>query len=143
MRLSTTLGCLSAVLICAWIAWAAPEQENEQRQVPKEQQEMIDAAGKALEASAALYEVGAGGVTLEGVYSWSRRWADAQADGAAKGEQVKAFIAHRDRMQKLFEKVKGKFDSGVAGGERDKYEAARYYAAEADCLLLKKTPDAK
>jgi len=141
MRLAMTFGLLAGVLLCAWVTWAAPDQESDQRYVSKEQQEMIDAAGNASEASAALYEVGAGGVTLEGVYIWSRRWADAQALDAPKGEQVKAYMAHRDRMKLLFAKVKAKFDTGVAGGTKDRYEAARYYLAEANSLLPKSMRD--
>jgi len=138
MRLSMTFVFLACVLFCAWSAWAVPDDESDQM-ISKVQQEMIDAAGNAFEASAALYEVGAGGVTLEGVYIWSRRWADA----APKGEQLKAYTAHRDRMKNLLDKVKVKFDTGVAGGTKDRYEAARYYAAEADYLLLKMTSNSK
>src|SRR5262245_8816131 len=137
MRLAT-FGLFAGVLFCAWFAWAAPGEESD-RVISTVQQEMIDAAGKAFEASAAMYEVGAGGVTLEGVYTWSRRWADA----SPKGEQLKAYTAHRDRMKDLLEKVKAKFDTGVAGGTKDRYEAARYYAAEADYLLLKMTSNTK
>jgi len=141
MRLAMTFGLLAGVLLCAWVTSAAPEQESGQRQISKEQAEMIDAAENASEASAALHEIGAGGVTLEGVYTWSRRWADAQALDAPKGEQMKAYMAHRDRMKLLFLKVKAKHDTGVAGGEKDKYEAARYYAAEANSLLPKSMRD--
>jgi hypothetical protein len=137
MRL-VTFGVLAGVLFCAWFAWAAPDQESDQM-ISKVQQEMIDAAGEAYEASAAMYDVGAGDVTLEGVYTWSRRWADA----APKGEQLKAYTAHRDRMKNLLAKVKAKFETGLAGGTKDRYAAARYYAAEADYLLLKMTSDAK
>ena len=58
------------VLFCAWVVRAAPDQESGERQASDKQKEMIDAAGRAYEASAALYDVGAGGVTLEGVYTW-------------------------------------------------------------------------
>jgi len=133
----------AVVLLCAWFAWAAPDQESNQPQVSKEQQEMVDAARDASEKIAACYDIGALSVTLEDVYTWSRRWADAQADGAPKGEQVKAYMAHRDRMKLLFAKVKRKHDDGVVGGENPRYEAARYYAAEATYLLLKKSSDAK
>lgn len=143
MRFSTTSRLLAGVLLCASVAWAAPDQESDERQISKEQQQMIDAASKAFEAVAALYDIGAGGVTLEGVYTWSRRWADAQADGAPKGDRVKAYMAHRDRMKQLLDKVKRKFETGLAGGEKDKYEAARYYVAEAEYLLLKKTPEGR
>ena len=132
------MGLVAGVLLCTWAAWGAPDQDSDLRQnISKEQQEMIDAAEHAYEASAALYEVGAGGVTLEGVYTWSRRWADAQAEGAPLGEQVKTNMAHRDRMKTLFDRVKRRFDNGIVGGERDKYEAARYYVAEAECRLPK------
>ena len=143
MRLSMTFVFLAGVLFCAWFARAAPDQESEPRQVSKEQLQMIDAAGKAYEAAIAMYEVGAGGVTSESLYTWSRRWTDAQADGAPRAEQVKFFMAHRDRMKKLLENVNAKFRNGLNGGEKDKYEAARYYAAEADYLLLKMAPDGK
>ena len=138
-----TLALLAGVLFCAWSAWAAPDQESNQRQVSKEQQQMIDAAGEASETVTACYDIGAAGVTLEEVYTWSRRWADAQADGAPKGEQVKAYMAHRDRMKKLFDKVKRRHDDGVVGGEKPRYEAAQYYAAEATYLLLKMTSNSK
>jgi len=138
MRLSMAFVFLAGVLFCAWVAWAAPDDESDQM-ISKVQQEMFDAAEKAYEASAAMYEVGAGGVTLEGVYTWSRRWADA----APKGEQLRAYAAHRDRMKNLLDSMKMKFDKGVAGGTKDRYEAARYYAAEADYLLLKMTSNAK
>ena len=134
MRLAT-FALLAGVLFYAWFARAAPDQESSQRFISKEQQEMIDAAGNASEASSALYELGAGGVTLEGVYIWSRRWADAQALDAPLSEQVKAYRAHRDRMKLLFAKVKTKHDTAGAGGEKDKYEAARYYLAEANSRL--------
>jgi len=143
MRLSMTFVFLAGVLFCAWVAWAASDQESNQRQVCEEQQQMIDAAVKASEAVTVLYDIGAGGVTLEGVYTWSRRWADAQGDGAPKGEQVKAYMAHRDRMKKLFDKVKRRHDDGVVGGEKPRYEAAQYYAAEATYLLLKMTSNSK
>src|SRR5262245_41442982 len=141
MRFFTLLSVLVLVL-SAWIASAAPEQESGQ-QVSKEQQQMIDAAGKAYEAAITMYEIGTGGATSEAVYTWSRRWADAEANGAPRAEQVKVFMAHRDRMKKLLEKVNVKFKIGLDGGEKDKYEAARYYAAEADYLLLKMAPDGK
>jgi hypothetical protein len=142
MRLSILLGLL-AVVLCAWFASAAPNQESEQRQISKEQQQMIDAAGKAYEAAIAMYDVGAGGITSEAIYTWSRRWADAEASGAPRAEQVKVFMAHCDRMKKLLEKVSLKFQNGFNGGEKDKVEAARYYATEADYLLLKTAPDSE
>jgi hypothetical protein len=137
MRFLTTFGLLTAGFFCVWVASAAPDQEAPEPQPRKEVPQMIDAAQKAYEASLALWSVGAGGVTFESVYTWSRRWADAQADGADRGKQVKAYMAHRDRMNSLHDFVKKKSEIGAAGGERDKYEAAKYYAAEAEHLLLK------
>jgi len=125
------------VLFCAWIAWAAPDPQSDQRQISKEQQQMNDAAQKAYEASAAMYEVGAGGVTLEAVYTWSRRWAETEADGATPAESRKTLLAHRDRMKTLNEKVTAKYQTGAVGGEKDKYQASRFYLAEAESWLLK------
>jgi len=139
MRSFITLGILAGALLCAL---ATPGQELDQRTLSKEQQQMIDSAHRAYEASAASWEA-VNGATVEGVYTWSRRWADAEADGAPKGEQVKACMAHRDRMKKALVTVGKLHDAGEVGGEKDKWEAARYYVAEADYLLLKKAQDNK
>ena len=96
---------------------------------------MAESAEQAYIASAAMYEVGAGGVTLEAVYTWSKRWAEAEADGAALAIREKAFLAHRERMSLLKDKVEFKYKQALPGGEKDKYYASRYYFAEADSLL--------
>src|SRR5215475_6571763 len=69
--------------------------------VPNDQQDMIDNARQAYVASIAMYDVGAGGVTLESVYLWSKRWAEAQAEGEPLKVREKAFLAHRERMELL------------------------------------------
>ena len=66
--------------------------------VPNDQQDMIDNARQAYVASVAMYDVGAGGVTLESVYLWSKRWAEAQADGALLKVREKSYLEHRERM---------------------------------------------
>jgi magnesium chelatase family protein len=78
---------------------------------------------------------------LRGIVVPTDSAADAQALDAPKGEQVKAYMAHRDRMKLLFAKVKAKHDTAVVGDEKDKYEAARYYLAEANSLLPKSMRD--
>jgi hypothetical protein len=137
MRFFSIFGLFAALMFSAWIASAAPAQKSDQRQVPKEQQQMIDAAQKAYEASAAMYDVGAGGVTLEAVYTWSKRWAEAEADVATPAESRKALLGHRDRMKTLNEKVTAKYQTGAAGGEKDRYYASQFYLAEAEFWLLK------
>lgn len=133
----TILGLLAGLLLCACVAWAAPDQESGDPQVAKEQQKMIETAQKACEASTALWGVGAGGVTLEAVYTWSRRWAEAEADGASPEARHKAYAAHLLRMRKIREIVGMKHDQAVAGGEEDRFQAARYYLAEAEYWLAK------
>jgi len=133
----TAVGLLAGVLFCTRIAWAAPDQESSEPQVSKERQKMTETAEKAYEASMAMWGVGAGGVTLEAVYTWSRRWAEAEADGVGPEARRKAYAAHLLRMRKIREMVGIKHDQAVAGGEEDKFQAARYYLAEAEYWLAK------
>ena len=105
--------------------------------VPKYQQDMIDNARHAYMESVAMYDDRAGGITLESVYLWSKRWAEAQADGVPLEIREKAFLAHRERMELLKKKVDAKHKAAAAGGEEDKYCASHYYFAEAESLLGK------
>ena len=98
---------------------------------------MIDNARQAYVASVAMYDVGAGGVTLESVYLWSKRWAEAEADGALLKVREKSYLEHRERMSLLKNKVEAKHKAAAAGGEQDKYIASLYYLAEAESLLRK------
>jgi len=140
MRFFVILGLFATIVLSVWIASAAPDKQSDQRQ---EQERMIEAAGKAYEASCALWQVGAGEVTVEAIYTWSRRWAEAEAEGAAAADQLKAYTLHRDRMRNLLATVSDRRTQGLNGGQEDRYQAARYYLAEADYLLLKRTPDNK
>jgi hypothetical protein len=137
MRRSVIGISIAGILACGWLAAIRADQDPEQPPMSKEQQEMIDAAHKAFEASSAMYEVGAGGVTLEGVYTWSRRWAEAGADGAAPNVRHKAYLAHSLRMNQLHDKVEAKYKAAAIGGEKDKYWASFYYKAEAEQMLKK------
>ena len=104
--------------------------------VPNDQQDMIDNARQAYVASVAMYDVGAGGVTLESVYLWSKRWAETEADGALLKVREKSYLEHRERMSLLKDKMEAKHKA-AAGGEVDKYFSSIYYLAEAESLLRK------
>jgi type II secretory pathway component GspD/PulD (secretin) len=93
--------------------------------------EMVAAAEKAYQTSTAAYL--AETVSLEQVFAWSRRWLQAAVDAAnSPGERGKVYRDHRDRMQQLFDEIRLKYTVGARGGEADRYEAARFYLAEAN-----------
>jgi len=137
MRSSITLSTLAIVLVCESIA-VATGADPDQPAVPNPQQQMVETAQKTYEASRAMWNVGAGGVTLEAAYIWSKRWADAEADGAAPGARRKAYLAHAQRMKQLNDIISVKHQVAAVGGEEDKLQATRYYLAEAEYLLSKK-----
>ncbi|HVA46403.1 MAG TPA: hypothetical protein VNH11_08520 [Pirellulales bacterium] len=47
-----------------------------------------------------------------------------------------AQLAHWQRMEDIYRKIKALFDTGTKGGEPDKLAAARYYRAEAELWLV-------
>jgi hypothetical protein len=136
-RLITGIAVLGT-LACGLFAAVGADRDSDQPQTSPEQKRMVEAAQKAYEASMAMWQVGAGGVTLEGIYTWSRRWAEAAAEGARPGDRLHAYMLHCDRMRDLLRAITDKHNEGIPGGELDKFEAAKFYLAEAEYLQIKK-----
>lgn len=104
-------------------AWA----ETSQRSSP---QTLSAAAGRAFAAARAGYE--AGSETLEVVYTWSRRWLDAQRRARPTALQA-AGREHRARMVEVCALAERRVVVGAA--DVSAREACAYYLAEADLLI--------
>jgi len=92
---------------------------------------LVEAAKKAYEAKAAAYESGLTN-DVEALYSWSRRWMEAELHSAAKeDDRIAAYTAHLDRMKPLAEKIAVRMQAGARGGTPDNQDAANYFVAEA------------
>jgi hypothetical protein len=103
----------------------------------KRVQAMIDTAEMAWKASRSAYD--AGTTAMDPVYTWSQHWLHASLAGAANQKQrLTAYLAHRERMQDLFNKVEALHQARSKGGEANKYFAAKFYLAEADMWLFDK-----
>lgn len=102
-------------------ATAAPSAPD-----PASQKARVDAAQKAYGLAEAQHQ--AGTATVEAVYTWSRRWAEAQrASGVGA-----AMADHGKRMKSLEAAVKAKVGAGAASALDA--QAAAYFVAEADAL---------
>ncbi len=111
---------LAASLVLASVlslhrAWSGPPAAAVQART--------DAAAKAYTHNEALFKTGR--TTVETVYLWSKRWADAKGGNAAAGEHLK-------RMTDLEAKVAAQVQSGMA--TQADVAAAAYYKAEAEIL---------
>jgi hypothetical protein len=96
---------------------------------------MVDSSRTAYQALVAEYE--AGTVLLpEVLYVWSSRWRAAEVRATqSKQEVARAYENHLARMRSLHDKVEAMHKAQAKGGEASKYEAAKYYVAEAELLL--------
>jgi beta-lactamase regulating signal transducer with metallopeptidase domain len=100
--------------------------------------QMINDAKTTFRATQAAYD--AGTVSMEPLYTWSRKWLQATLDVTAKrDERLAAYQEHRDRMKQLYNEVHAKFLVGAKGGEAERNYAAKFYLAEANLWLTQQT----
>ena len=100
----------------------------------KAAEDMLEAAKKTYEATAAGYD--AGTAPLADLFIWSRHWLQAEQKLAkAKAERQAALLGHWQRMKKTNEKVAALYRAGSKGGELERYFATKFYLAEAELWL--------
>jgi hypothetical protein len=97
-------------------------------------QTLVAAAQRAFTAARARFE--AGSETLEAVYTWSRRWLEAQRRLQPAAARAAA-REHRSRMTELCAQATQRVDAGLL--DASAREACAYYLAEAE-LLVSETP---
>jgi len=122
-------------LISTAVAAPAPVDA---RILPELAKARLDAARKAYELSWGKYEKGVT-VDVEKLYIWSCRWLDSQrAMSDKKADEVAAVEAHLNRMKKLEELVKKKYDADSAAAAD--YAATQFYRTEAEIWLSQAKP---
>jgi len=95
----------------------------------------VDAAAHAYALAEAAWR--AGRAPLDRVYTWSRRWLDAQRDQPLHGKALRAALAdHLTRMQAVAAEVDRRVSAGAASAD-EKADAA-YYVAEATLWVARR-----
>jgi hypothetical protein len=124
------LVCLLSIMWCGPVrAEADPAPAPVSTRLAKQ---LRDAARTTYETTWTNYREGR--VPGELVYRWSRRWLKAERQLSDKpADQLAAFQAHRDRMQKLEALVERVHRAGQT--TVDEVSAAEYYRVEADLWL--------
>jgi hypothetical protein len=105
------------LLVIAFSALAKPPD------APTIRQHRLEAASRMFATADARWKAGTG--SIEDVYVWSQRWAEA---AAAKGDP-EAAVAHRARMDAVVAEVGRRVEAGTAVAEE--LTAATYYADDA------------
>ncbi len=96
---------------------------------------LVETAQKTYEQNLALMK-GLQGVSAEELYSWSRRWLDAEVDLAGnKEERVAAHQRHLDRMKDLEKVLKNLAITGQ--GRQSDATAGTYYRTQAELWLTR------
>ena len=85
---------------------------------------MVQASQKAYESTLAAYR--AGDADIEDVYTWSKRWMNA--------DHKSSRVDHLTRMVELHQHVAKLHREDRRGGEATRYYATLYYVAEAQAL---------
>jgi hypothetical protein len=127
------LALLALALLLLPLTLAAADPQAAGKIDPAQRAAMIDTATKAFQANQAAYDVGR--VDLGQLYSWSRRWLDAESLGAAAQERQQAAQRHLERMQALHRRVTPLYEGGRVGGESENFHATEYFVAEAKLIL--------
>ncbi|HEV3341975.1 MAG TPA: hypothetical protein VG125_16525, partial [Pirellulales bacterium] len=146
MKKTVLVGSLGTLVLLAAVQWrlgASAAHAVDQEVEPSRGQLKVDrsvlermsaAAAKTFEATHASYEVGT--EIMSNVYVWSRRWLEAErALARTDAEEIAALEAHRARMKQLMLKIRALYMTGTKGGEMEKFNATRFYLAEADAWL--------
>ena len=101
----------------------------------KARQAMLKAAKKTYGATLVSYQ--AGKAPFSEVYSWSRRWLEAERLLAKdKDGELAALNDHWKRMNQSYLKIKAWWLGGIKGGEAETFGAAEFYLAEAELWLI-------
>jgi hypothetical protein len=107
-------------------------------------QNKVDAAASALRATEAAEA--AGQASNEEIYAWSVRLRASEIQAARDNNTaLKASTDHLERMRNLHARVKALHGAGSKGGEETKFQASKFYVAEAELMLIDaggKLPDA-
>jgi hypothetical protein len=96
---------------------------------------LIESASSAYRAAASDELVGQ--ASAEEIYGWSLRWRASELKGADdKKAGLQANTDHLERMRKLHARVAAAYTAGVKGGEYSKFQASKFYVAEAELMLI-------
>ena len=137
---------LAAVLTCRLTVGQAAREETSKKSSsefgsavakahPKQARAMLAAAQKTWEATSAGYDVGT--ETLSHVHFWSKQLLSAErASADTKEEDLAALRDYWKRTKQTYLKVQALYNTGIRGGETEKFAAASYYLAEAELWLL-------
>jgi hypothetical protein len=134
-RIRTAVVLVAAALTCAAL-WAASETLGQAGggAAAGDIRAAAEAKRAKLAAARQMYEITTakhGVPPMEGLYTWSRRWMEAERDAAADDAGRRAAVdAHAARMKSLAERAAKAFDAGRLSAADAC--APRYYAAEAE-----------
>lgn len=103
---------------------------------PAEAKAVLGAAREFWDAKMAIQELGV--LTFsDDLYIWSCRLMEAERALAATAEaEQAALLAHWERMEDIYRKIRALFETATKGGEPDKLAAAKYYRAQAELWLV-------